>query len=363
MKKFCSYCGKPLMEGEVCGCRQSQEKQIEGTYEEDMAVLEVDLAKIRKTWNSMKVRMGIENAEINQGDAYEKNKKIIPDCIEKNDGEVPVRQYEIATLQNRILFVPYAKAVGRIQVTNKRVIFRAPGKSFAGRTTLQQEFAVDEIGGIEARREYIFNLWTMLLGVLAALFGGISITALVIKMGQESLSQGSVGIIVFLALLFGIGGCIPFFTVKNKWLMKILCLGASFFSMYNVGKMLANMGHMSGAGFNVILRFLSAFPFIFAVFSICVYAISPNLVLLVKTKGGEAALDIKRKKVNLFGLGTGEEDHTGYSEIMPMDDVEKCIREMNAVINDIQKLGDFGVEKWRSADEEYEYLAFGQKES
>lgn len=363
MQKYCGYCGKPLEEGEVCGCRQSQESYIEDAYEEKAALFEIDLAKIRKKWNDMKVRMGIDSAEMDQGDAYERNKKIIPDCIRENEGEIPVRQYEIATLQNRILFVPYAKAVGRIQVTNKRVIFRAPGKCFAGRTTLQQEFAVDEIGGIEMRREYAFNLWTMLLGILTALLGGSSIAAVVIWMGREALRQDSVGIIVFLALLFGIGGCIPFFTVRNKWLMKILCLGVSFFPMYNVGKMLASMGYLSGAGFNVILRFLSFFPFVFGVFSICVFAICPNLVLLVKTKGGEAALDIKRKKVNIFGLGKGEEDHTGYAEIFPMNDVEKCIREIDAVINDIQKLGDFGVEKWKSTEGKSEHLAFNLRES
>lgn len=37
----------------------------------------------------------------------------------------------------------------------------------------------------------------------------------------------------------------------------------------------------------------------------------------------------------------------GFNEILPENDAEKCIREISAMISDIQKLGDFGIEKWR----------------
>ena len=54
--------------------------------------------------------------------------------------------------------------------------------------------------------------------------------------------------------------------------------------------------------------------------------------------------------MSLLGFAGGQnekDDHTGYTEIWPEPDAEPSIREIGAMINDIQKLGDFGVEKWK----------------
>ena len=37
-------------------------------------------------------------------EAFENGRKIVPDCVKPNDSEIPVKQYRIATLRNRILF-------------------------------------------------------------------------------------------------------------------------------------------------------------------------------------------------------------------------------------------------------------------
>ena len=86
---------------------------------------------------------------------------------------------------------------------------------------------------------------------------------------------------------------------------------------------------------------------VFFVTALILNTIKPNLVLVVKTKSASEAIDIKRKRVGLFGISMDKEDHTGYTEILPEIDAEKSIREIGALINDIQKLGDFGVEKWK----------------
>jgi hypothetical protein len=64
----------------------------------------------------------------------------------------------------------FERAEGRIQVTNKRVIFRAAGRSIAGRTTLQHEFAIDEIAGIEAQNNFKFSfLYVVFAALIMAL--------------------------------------------------------------------------------------------------------------------------------------------------------------------------------------------------
>jgi len=112
---------------------------------------------------SMKNRMGIGSPERNATDTYERGMKIVPACISANENEIPVKQYNIAVLRNLLKF---ERAEGRMQVTNKRVIFRAAGRSVGGRTTLQHEFAIDEVAGIEARNNFKFSFMYLIFAIL-----------------------------------------------------------------------------------------------------------------------------------------------------------------------------------------------------
>jgi len=112
---------------------------------------------------SMKNRMGIGDPARNASDTYERGKKIVPDSIKSDEGEIPVKQYNIAILRNLFKF---ERAEGRMQVTNKRLVFRAAGRSVRGRTTLQHEYAINEIAGIEAVRNYKFSIQYLVGAIL-----------------------------------------------------------------------------------------------------------------------------------------------------------------------------------------------------
>ena len=333
MAKFCSFCGKMLEEGAACDCEES--KKAQATWIGKVSA-RVNKEKAKGFWESLKNRMGLGDPERNSGDAYERDRAtIVPDCVSPNDGEIPVKQYEIATLRNRVLGIPYIKATGRLQVTNKRVIFRAPGRCLAGRTTLQHEFAIDEVSGVEARREYAFSFWDMIVAFLVA-WMGMLLPYLVLSLMQDVTAASIFG------FLFGVAGCVPFFLVNKKWLSKLLCLGGAV-----AGFAVPAIEYDKG-----FFIFLMMFPLVFTYLTIFFYAIKPNLVLVIKTKGASEAIDIRRRRIGifaqLFGVRSSEkEDHTGFSEIIPACDAERCIREIDAIINDIQKLGDFGVEKWK----------------
>jgi hypothetical protein len=297
-------------------------------------------------WAAFKNQVGIGDPLINQGDTYERGKKIVPDCVKPNDSEIPVRQYQIATLKNRICGIPYMKAFGRIQVTNKRVIFRAPGNSLAGRTTLQHEFSIDEIAGIESRREFVFNFWDLIIGLLGLFIGG-GLAALI----TFSLIEATDGILLssILAFLFEAGSLAAFFMLKKRWWIKLLALGAGIAPMAAFGA----INYMQGNEFIGALMVILAVPLLFFILlSLFIFTIRPNLALIIKTKSATEAIDIRRKKESIFALlGFGnqndKDDHTGYREILPEKDAEISIREIGAMINDIQKLGDYGIEKWR----------------
>lgn len=88
--------------------------------------------------------------------------------------------------------------------------------------------------------------------------------------------------------------------------------------------------------------------------ALCLFmsSVKPNLVLLVKPKGAaSSAIEIRRRggMGQLFKRSNSAEvdDHTGFSEIIPAVDAQKTIRELGAIINDIQKLGDYAIDKWK----------------
>lgn len=236
MAKFCGKCGRPLMEGEVCNCSEQQgnaggtqwngqpqgnwqngEGEYEGTrYSRNYSTFGL--------WDSLKAALGIGNPELDGSDVYEEGKKIIPDIVKPNEGEVPIRQYELSSMRSTMFGITYAKAKGRLQVTNKRVMFRAPGKGIGGRTCLQHEFLVDEIGGVEAREEIMFNIGEMVLTFLVMLIGQM-LAAVVMEIIENGMKSKM--FFYFISVLFGSAALVPFFLVDKKWKLKAFLAGIS----------------------------------------------------------------------------------------------------------------------------------------
>lgn len=334
MAKFCTKCGRPLVEGQQCVCSAPTQSEVNNQTGSSVSIGEL--------WKKFKNQIGLGDPLTNERSAYENGMRIVPDCVKPNDSEIPVKQYKIATLRNRILGIPYTKAIGRMQITNKRIIFRAPGRCLVGRTTLQHEFAIDEIAGIESRREYVFNIWDLLGGLICFALGGAIGNALALALsdnGRETF------LAFFISFLLACGAGALFSLVKKKWAVKLLGLGAATVPLMAFGMLYSQMNEEFLGG---LMTFIGIILLVLSIFTLFIHAISPNLALIVKTKAASEAMDIRRKKLSLFGGAQNDKaDHTGYTEILPEADAELSIREIGAVINDIQKLGDFGVEKWK----------------
>ena len=404
---------------------------------------------------SMKNRMGLDDPKRNASDRYERGQQIVPDSIKPNEGEVPVKQYVIAVLRNLLRF---ERAEGRLQVTNKRVIFRAAGTSLRGRTTLHQEYAIDEIAGIEARNNYKFNFLYFIFSLLI-LYGayfiifkygpsermmhpshviearekqaqaidytqyaamlvreaesqlrpaeeeikraerditeGILRTRrvptgsdwygnavyrtesyrdtseaamdeaeqnLVMAMEEKKRVEGEIEqaksnlaaakraeeeaikhritteriwavLMTMFGILLGIGGIIPFFYMYKKFGRKLFILCFS-----NFGFQLSLVA--SGSGIFYLFMGISALITIFCMF---LYCFRPNLVISILNKvGSPAAIDVRRELPFMMIMEKG----IGFTEVIPTEESESAIREICAIISDIQKLGDFGMNKW-----------------
>lgn len=311
MANFCTKCGKPLDEC-VCGTKTGND-----------------------FLGDLKNKLGAGGTTSDNTPLYESGMQIVPDNIAPDEGEIPIKQYNIATLKNRFLGITISKAKGRLQVTNKRVVFRAAGRCLRGRTTIQQEFSIDEIAGMNVRREYAFTFWDIIIGLFIWLFG------VALSTGMSMAAPSGKGFISFILFIFGAAFLVPFFLLKDKYGAKLFATGVScgFFAARSA---LSNF--INGTTNKAFYAFLFVAVGI-SLAALAFYAVKPNLVLTIKTKSSSEAIDIQRMKKSVFS--SSKEEHTGYSEVLPDENAEKAIEEICAIVSDIQKLGDFGMEKWK----------------
>lgn len=360
---FCTKCGRQLNDGEQCGCtaQQSQQanqqsyqqqpngqqffsdetkahmKRAAGEFSEGMK------ATATATASSAKESFDSFRRTIRSKSAYERGQQIIPDTIKANESEIPIRQYDhIAKLRSRCKLT---WAEGKMQLTNKRLIFRAPGRCLiSGNTVLQHEFAIDDIAGIELRRDHRFSFLDFLIGYLISFVGCLPMAAF------SALGIESPAISVILALLASVALLVPFFKIgSEKRRLKLFvfaCLASSFLSIF----MTLGIRHEFFTGLGIIVAIPLAIVLIYLYLRVI---FQPNLNITVKTNSGTGAIEIRRKHKPfglgvLFGFGSGQiVEYTGYDEVLPDVDTDRAVRELGAIINDIQKLGDFAVEKWR----------------
>ena len=70
----------------------------------------------------------------------------MPDLIAPCEQEIPIKQYQLCNARSRLRGLWQE---GRIQVTNKRILFRLSGRSWIGRAMSHTEFTIDEVAGVE----------------------------------------------------------------------------------------------------------------------------------------------------------------------------------------------------------------------
>ena len=420
--KFCKKCGKQLAPGQICDCDAGQTTQtstratssVQGytvppstaspaqTYtpaprtasstrtgaassrvpptthvqpaQSRASAQRANMSDAGGFTKFIKTRIGVGDPDPYTADPYERGMLIVPDCVVPNDGEVPVRQYNIATL-----FSSFFSAEGRLQVTNKRIIFRATGRSFLGKITQHNEFAVDEIAGLEATRGSKFSFAKFLSGLIIALIGAflaVYIVLLTVPVsvigadaarpdrgiednmwarieamtgtGRQGVEMQEVfdvltfsGSIVFmdagsvvLILIFGFGGYAAFFLLKRKLLIKLLLMGVSF------GSFDVMFARWSATAFFFVISLL------IIVLGLFLWSMTPQMIITIKTKGAAPTVDIRSSgSGGILGRIPGQSDSV-FAQVVPTEETESAIREMGALINDIQKLGDYGVNKW-----------------
>jgi hypothetical protein len=338
---YCRFCGKELVDGQ-CNCPEFQASigntgnmgydgniQNQNAYQQTkepfiIPSFQIDFSSFSGFVSSVRDQSGMSEAISNNGDPYEHNVPIVPDCIEPEDNEIVVKQYNIAKLRTRLKFM---KAEGRLMVTNRRVVFRATGTSLTGNIAQQHQFNLDEIGGIEIHKDYKFSILSF-LGCLLLDFFALALTTMIFA------RTGS-GSAIAIGIILGILAMLPTFIVYKHFWLKSFCaiIGSGCFSI----AFAASQG-------NKFLGVLMVLVTLIVLMDFLIICFVPNLVIKIKTKGAEGAVVIGSQK-SIFRRKTGD-DYSGFAEVMPWEDTIMAMNELGTMIDDLQKQGDYAIQKW-----------------
>ena len=351
MAKFCTQCGRPLADGEICMCQMAKNQQTnqqDGYYAGGQAGQQNQYHAGGQTgqqnqyyaggqqpgrgtnqgnqsytistedWIPLRKLIGIGEADHNDVEGcFERGKKIVPDLIAPCEQEIPIKQYQLCNARSRLRGLWQE---GRIQVTNKRVIFRLSGRSWIGRAMSHTEFTIDEVAGVALSNGVRFALWDFLLGLLISM----------IALGFGSFFGR---LPVFLAYILGIAAAAPFFLFKKKYYIKALFLAFSMGAItISAGMSIFEHPFLAKVGV-----FLTAVVLILYIIALFLFSLKPSLSIKVMTK---CASD---SPIAIWSAQT----MVSVMEVLPGEDADVAIEELGSMITDIQKLGDFGIRKWK----------------
>lgn len=323
----CEHCGRELADGEVCGCTGRNGEPVDYSKYFQVTISKDALSNIKGTLGAIRENLSdTADAALGAGvgGPYERNMQIVDECVVSTEEEIPIRQYNIARLRTPL----WKKAFGRLQVTNKRVLFRAKGKSLAGPIEIENEFSLEEIGGVEIKSDYRFNLLIFILSTLA----------IGICMGLYMLLEQAV-----------LGAAVRNASIVAPTILAIvttvLALAVLLLAPGKVWKSAAAMCAGASWALEAALTDFTLWSFVAAVFGLVgivfwiLSALIDDLHILLKIKGAHGAIEIGRK--------LQKDERSGFSVVQPWKDTGLAIRELGALIDDVKRFGNAGIEKWK----------------
>ncbi len=322
MKRFCTKCGKELLDGKKCDCQQKN----------------TALPEIKTKFNNLLIKLGFVKTTEEKHTLFENDLNIVPDIICADDGETPIKQYSIANLRSRIK-QNYAK--GKLQVTNKRILFRAAGFSSKGKILTQQEFSLAEIAGVEIKKTNRISGLNILLTNLL-----ISLTTPLFKETFSNIALKSNKAGLFFAVAFAVVTILPMFFLKKHTWTKLISLSCGFGALIGTSKLSTLNSSSLIFGINLGLSdVLLVVLWLLLIICIVRACIVPDLILTIKATGATEAITVRRKQyATLFKQ---EIEYSGFGEVLPGEDIDVFTNEIGALIKDIQTFGDGAIDKWK----------------
>ncbi len=315
MSKYCVKCGRKLADGAICSCRIRRE--VSGG------------AGGTQSGVSFRNILKVNDPDFDRGeDYYERGKQIVPELVSPCENEIPIKQYHLVNIRSRLQGL---WAEGRLMVTNKRILFRASGRSFIGRTMLEDEYALDEISGLEISRGVRFSIFDFFMSML--------LLALCLFLMSKVAADFTGWVIPLLLTAAGAAGLYFLGRRQYRWKLVVCCIPTVCSLWLMIWARVSGHGFWGGF-FTLVLVIFSVLLLFFLILS----GMKSVVSLSIQCKAGTAEA-IRMHSPQHFMLQNA-------SELLPTEETDLAIREVGAMINDIQHFGDLGIEKWKTAASE-----------
>jgi len=267
-----------------------------------------------------------------------------PPQINTPDSEAIIKKYHIAHLRN---LLRVNRAAGYLELTNKRIIFKAENNFFNKKTIIRREHKIEGLAGIEAVSNYrfsftriVFGLITMLAmatlvaaGAIAATHGLPWAESTAINMMsppltglfsyafeglQESWYPDINPISLVIGLATGFGGVAMFLLLRNRLWLKLIFIGMT----------LGGFG-ASALTYNMFAFVLFIMSIAFAILGLVIFSWIPDLVISAITKEGKIVRLVCARRYTDILHGT---QGVGYAEVAPTEETEVAIKELGTIL-------------------------------
>jgi hypothetical protein len=284
-------------------------------------------------------------------------KDLLKDSITPAEGEQSVRSYFCTYYRSRFIGL---KSDGYLEITNKRVIFQALGSSRAGNSSIQSEVPIADVSGISSYTGASFSFGSFLGNLALAVIFGVILVAILAAIGAasavstypsygDSTKPASVSADQVLGWIIAIGTLIGVFAINKKsiWCAVIAASSAASFGYLGGRSLLTGMfsmftGISSSSSISAVLFVPAVILGIYAFVRALMFGWKPTFSLAIGSKGGA------NTPISISG-GSGILNISAARALTarPADDADVMLKELGAVIIDIQTLGDLGIAKWK----------------
>ncbi len=250
-------------------------------------------------------------------------------------------QYNLAVLRSRLAFFSYKKALAKLQITSKRILLRTSGCVFGKKNTVQQEFDIDDVSGVEIPKGFVFRFWDFFVGMLISFAGFFCVwlvTGIVMFILSEVLSSSYSEIaIISKFIILAITAALFAYSIKicrekrdNSQIKLLLCLGAMGVNA-TVNMSDIDFDSLSDAVLPVLAVIIAVVDIVWLIYTLISFAHRATLILCIKTNLAANGIELREKHfglpLRLMGKGS-----IVYSEVIPAIDSDKCMQEINELI-------------------------------
>lgn len=271
---------------------------------------------------------------------------LLPTYVAPAEGEATVRTYHCTSLSARMLRL---RAEGYLTVTNKRVIFYAFGSSYGGTSVFLSEVPIADVSGINAFKGTYFSLSHLLVGVVVSfILGNILnaiVSALVLGITKDGQALGWLAL-VFPILLVALSFRCQADDLKGPVLASTASMLAfSLAGLSAVTSLVNSFGSDRDTGVEALASVVGLVSGLYALYTFFMYARRETMSLVVGSKGGSSTPIIVS---GVTGFGFYNTAALKALNAEPAQDAETMIKELGALIADVQTLGDLGLQKWQA---------------